>query len=62
MSLTTIPLDTTVRDRLKRYGTMGTTYNEIVTRLMDQVDRVKFVEEIRRRAASNKKWTRLEDV
>ena len=62
MSLTTIPLDTKVRDRLKRYGTMGTTYNEIVTALMDQVDRAKFVEEIRQRASSNQKWVRLEDV
>jgi NADH-quinone oxidoreductase subunit N len=44
------------------YGTMGTTYNQILGALMDQVDRTRFVEEIRRRAASNPKWVRLEDV
>jgi hypothetical protein len=62
MSLTTIPLDTKVRNRLKQYGTMGTTYNEILTGLMNQVDRERFIEEIRRRAAVNSKWTRLEDL
>lgn len=62
MSTTTIPLDKKVRDRLKKYGTMGTTYNKILTGLMDQVDRAKFIEDIRHRAATNRKWTKLEDL
>lgn len=62
MTITTIPLDKKVRDRLKKYGAMGTTYNHILTGLMDQVDRKAFIEEIRRRAATNKRWTRLEDL
>lgn len=60
--ITTIPLDTRVRDRLKKYGTMGMTYNEILTRVLDAVDKDAFLAEIRHRAATNKKWVRLEDL
>ena len=46
---TTISLDGAVRDRLRLYGTAGMTYNEILTRLMDAIDRREFMEEARRR-------------
>jgi hypothetical protein len=62
MGTTTIPLDSRVRDRLKKYGSMGMTYNEILTRILDQVDKEQFIREIRHRAATNKKWVRLEDL
>jgi hypothetical protein len=48
MPLTSIPVDSKVRDRLKGFGTMGETYNVVLTRLMDQADREQFFREIRR--------------
>lgn len=62
MPTTTIPLDPKIRDRLRRYGHAGMTYNEILQRLMDAVDRDRFVEEMRRRADAIKDWVDLEDV
>ena len=46
---TTIPIDGQVRDRLRLYGTAGMTYSEILVRLMDEVDRRKFVEDQKNR-------------
>lgn len=46
---TTITIDPKVRDRLKRYGHAGMTYNEILERLMDEADEREFTAEIRRR-------------
>ena len=43
-----IPQD--VRDRLRRFGTPGMTYAEILTRLMDGVERERFIAEMRRLA------------
>ena len=62
MATTTIPLDSAIRDRLKRYGTMGMTYTDILRELLDKIDRDGFLAEIRQRAAQNKNWTRLEDL
>ncbi|WP_269851935.1 DUF7557 family protein [Methanosarcina horonobensis] len=41
---TTIPVTKDVRDRLKKYGMKGETYNEILKRLMDEVDYETFME------------------
>lgn len=63
MALTSIPVDTEVRDRLKRYGTMGMTYNDILTRMMDEIELEKFVRDCVRIADDPKtKWVRWEDV
>lgn len=62
-NLTTIPLRPDVRDRLKMYGTMGDTYNDILTRLMDHVEREAFIQEMRRIADDpNTEWVDLEAV
>lgn len=53
MSRTTIPLDSSTRDRLRTYGSKGMDYDEILQRLMDEVDRERFVAEQRRRAAED---------
>ena len=42
--VTTIPVKKDVRDRLKQYGTKGETYNDILKRLMDEVDYETFME------------------
>lgn len=61
---TTIAIDPAVRDRLKTFGHAGMTYNEILTRMMDGVEREAFVAEMRRLAAQTKEedWIDLEDV
>jgi len=41
---TTIPLTKDIRDRLKKYGHKGETYNDILKRLMDEVDYESFME------------------
>lgn len=65
MGLTSIPLDPVVRDRIKTYGAMGDTYNKILTRLMDEFDRERFVEWMHTRAAeldAGNAWVDLDDV
>lgn len=64
MSRTTISLDSSTRDRLKRFGTMDMDYDELLTRLMDEVDRERFVAEMRRRAESldDEDWVDLDDA
>lgn len=47
---TTIAIPTEVRNRLRQYGTKAMNYAEILTRLMDEVDRDRFVAEMRRLA------------
>ena len=61
---TTITLDAKVRDRLKRYGHAGMTYNDILTRLMDDTDEREFVAELRRRfnEMGDKDWVDLDDA
>jgi hypothetical protein len=46
---TTIPIPGSIRDRLRTYGTAGMTYADILTRLMDEIDRREFLAEMRRR-------------
>lgn len=61
---TTLTLDPDTRDRLKRYGHAGMTYEEILTALMDRVDEEEFVRELRRLAAEADEedlWVDLED-
>lgn len=46
MQRTTIALPNDVRDRLKTFGRQGMSYAEIVSRLMDAVDRNRFLADI----------------
>lgn len=48
--VTTLTLNPATRDRLKRYGHAGMTYDEILESLMDRIDEEDFVREMRRRA------------
>lgn len=58
----TVTLDPLVRDRLKTFGTAGMTYNRILMALMDEVDRDRFVAEMRRLAANETDWVDLKDA
>lgn len=42
MAMTTIGIDSRVRDRLKGYCGGGITYSEALTRLMDEVEKDRF--------------------
>lgn len=45
---TSIPIEPTVRDRLRRFGTAGMNYSQIVTAVLDKIEREAFVAELRR--------------
>lgn len=62
MALTSIPLDSKVRDRLKSYGTSGMTYNDILQRMMDERDRDAFIRDILREADETTAWVDLDDI
>lgn len=60
---TTIPLSTDVRDRLKSYGSMGDTYNDILTRMMDEIERASFIAKLRmERDDPATAWVTLEEL
>jgi hypothetical protein len=65
MALTTIPLDSKLRDRLRAYGTAGMSYNAIVQRLLDERDRDEFIRDMRRladEADRDGSWVDLDDL
>lgn len=63
MAGTTINIEPRVRDRLKTYGIAGETYNAILTRLMDNMEREAFFAEARRVAAlPDSAFTDLDDL
>lgn len=62
MTNTTLPVDSVIRDRLRTFGHAGMTYNEILTALMDKIERERFVAEMRRLSESTTEWVDLEDI
>jgi hypothetical protein len=60
----TIAVPEAVRDRLKAYGHAGMTYPEILTALMDRVEREDFVRELRKQYLSTPRrdYVNLEDL
>lgn len=61
MSRTTVALDTRTRDRLKRFGSHGETYDQIIDRLMGEAERHAFYEQVRRIQANHDKIPWLTD-
>lgn len=60
---TTIPVATDVRDRLKSYGSMGHTYNDILTRMMGKIERAAFIARMRmERDDPETEWVALEEL
>lgn len=47
---TTIAVPPKTRDRLRRYGQKGMSYGQILDRMMDELERERFVAEMRRLA------------
>lgn len=64
MSHTTLPVDSKVRDRLRRFGSAGETYSQILTRLMDAASERALVTwmDTRMDELSDEDWVDLEDV
>lgn len=60
----TISVPEPLRDRLKTFGHAGMSYADILTRLMDRVERDDFVAELRRQYASTPRddYVDLEDL
>ena len=59
---TTIPVKKDVRDRLKQYGMKGETYNDILKRLMNEVDYETFMERQYKKLEEKDKFVSLDDV
>ena len=59
---TTIPVTKDVRDRLKKYGMKGETYNEILKRLMDEVDYEAFMERQYKKLGEKEKFVSLDEI
>ena len=63
VAATSIPIDSAVRDRLRSFGTAGMNYSEIVTAVLDRIEREAFVVEMRRIIDDpNTKWTDHKDI
>ena len=60
--VTTIPVTKDVRDRLKQYGMKGETYNDILKRLMDEVDYESFMERQYKKLEEKDKFVSLDEV
>ena len=62
MPITTIQLDRRVKERLRRLGRKGETYNEIVKRVLRKAEHVEFMEEQYAILDSEENWVRLDDL
>jgi hypothetical protein len=60
MATSTISVQPEVRDRLKTFGHAGMTHEEILTALMDRVQRDSFVEELRQQYLATPRGTYVE--
>lgn len=59
---TTIPVTKDVRDRLKQYGIKGETYNDILKRLMDEVDYEVFMERQYKKLEEKERFVSLDEI
>ena len=60
--ITTIPVTKEVRDMLKSYGTKGETYDNILRRIMKQVDIEDFMERQYKRLQEKDKFVSLDEI
>lgn len=58
----TIPVSPQIRDRIKTFGSMGSTYDEILERMMYELDRNHDLARLRREVDDPEtEWVDLED-
>jgi hypothetical protein len=60
--ITTIPITKEVRDMLKSYGFKGETYDNILRRIMKQVDIEDFMERQYKRLQEKDKFVSLDEI
>jgi len=60
--MTTIPVTKEVRDMLKSYGSKGETYDNILRRIMKQVDIEDFMERQYKRLQEKDKFVSLDEI
>ena len=60
--ITTIPITKDVRDMLKSYGFKGETYDNILRRIMKQVDIEDFMERQYKRLQEKDKFVSLDEI
>ncbi|WP_199724060.1 hypothetical protein [Methanohalophilus sp. RSK] len=59
---TTIPTTKAIRDRLKNYGHKGETYSDILTRMMDLIDREKFMDRMYKRLEEKDQFVSIDEM
>ena len=59
MEFTTISVSARTRDKLKTYGMKGDTYDKIITRILDKIDREEFLEECYQRLSEKNKFIKV---
>jgi len=59
---TTIALSEPTRDKLKAYGRKGETYDQIVRRMMEIVDRELYMREVHGRLEEKEKFIPLDEL
>ncbi len=60
--ITTIPITKEVRDMLKSYGSKGETYDNILRRIMKQVDIEDFMERQYKRLQEKDRFVSLDEI
>ncbi|NJD76528.1 MAG: hypothetical protein FIB08_05450 [Candidatus Methanoperedens sp.] len=60
--VTTIPVTKKVRDMLKSYGSKGETYDNILRRMMKQVDHEEFMERQYKLLQEKDKFVSLDEI
>lgn len=59
---TTIALSEDTRDKLKSFGRKGDTYDDIISRMMEIVDRELYLDEVYRRLEEKEKFVPLDEL
>jgi len=59
MEFTTISVSARTRDKLKTYGMKGDTYDKIITRILEKIDREEFLEECYQRLSEKNKFIKV---
>lgn len=62
VAITTIQVEKGVRDRLKRLGRKGETFNDIVKRVLRKAEYVEFMEEQYAILDKERNWVRLDEL
>ena len=59
MESTTISVSAKTRDKLKTYGLKGDTYDKIINRILQKIDRDEFLEECYQRLSEKNKFIKI---